>query len=195
MCYMMISSPLYYIIKIMIIIRSRYYSDPNQNPNQQRQSNESHTGRNLAIGALGTAATIGGLVAGKKGMLGGGIQKSINSAYAGVGKAVGSKAMQQSGAKGYAEGQLRQNFKNETWKNKHGFGGQNFKDLSQETREQLVNKQVVKNENAWKTAQDLKTDAAKKLADDNLALTNRQRNVLQNRVDSQRLNSFGNFYS
>lgn len=90
----------------MIIIRSRYYSDPNQNPNQQKQ--ESHTGRNLAIGALGTAATIGGLWAGSKGHLGGGIQKGIGKTVGNIGKTVGSEGMLKWGQNTNASGRIRQ---------------------------------------------------------------------------------------
>lgn len=56
--------------------------------------------RKLAIGA---AALAGGLYAGKKGYLGAGLQKSINTGWARVGKSVGSDSMMLSGAKGVGE--------------------------------------------------------------------------------------------
>lgn len=60
---------------------------------------ESHTGRNLLLGA---GLTAGALFAGKRGLLGTSAQRVINKGWTRAGKAIGSEGMMQSGSRGVA---------------------------------------------------------------------------------------------
>lgn len=64
---------------------------------------ENKKGSGLGKLALGAATLAGGLYAGKKGLFGAGIQKSINKGWANVGKTIGSDSMMLSGAQGVGE--------------------------------------------------------------------------------------------
>lgn len=81
----------------MAIYRIKRFSDD--------QKQESHTGRNLLLGA---GLTAGALFAGKRGYLGTTAQKAINKGWTRAGKAVGSESMMQSGSKGVATAEARQ---------------------------------------------------------------------------------------
>lgn len=65
---------------------------------------ESHTGRNLLLGA---GLTAGALFAGKRGLLGTGAQSMINKGWTRAGKMVGSQSMMKSGSRGVANAEAR----------------------------------------------------------------------------------------
>lgn len=81
----------------VFVLKSKLYA--------QSQQEESHTGRNIALGALGTAAAIGGgFLAAKKGMLGGAAQKLAGKSQARFGKMIGSQKIVNGGVNTIGQG-------------------------------------------------------------------------------------------
>ena len=68
---------------------------------ENKENSNSSSGVGKAVGA--TALVAGGLLAGKKGLLGTGVSKGINKGLMNMGKSTGSSALFKSGAKDYSK--------------------------------------------------------------------------------------------
>ena len=83
----------------MIIVRRKYFADPNQDPNQQQgMSTAAKVG--IGLGTVGTLAA--GFYGAKKGVFGNKMMARTNNLYARAGQFVGSNRMVQSGTHGVA---------------------------------------------------------------------------------------------
>lgn len=98
---------------------------------------ESHTGRNLLLGA---GLTAGALFAGKRGYLGTGAQSMINKGWTRAGKMIGSESMMKSGSRGVANAEAKSAYNTAV----NAAGGQATGNLA--NKDMWINRQTIKNQ-------------------------------------------------